>query len=77
MSATTAVDDDGPVEQGFAAADLQLVQVMDECHQALDTAPVSHLAADEPFVTACRLHEVLGSMLATATAERRLREDRA
>lgn len=62
------------IGEGFDAADLGLVQAMDDCHRALDAAPVSLLASDEPFVTACRLHEVLGSMLATAAAERRLQE---
>lgn len=61
--------------QDFDDGDLQLVQAMDDCHKALDTSPISVLAAEEPFVTASRLHETLGSMLATARAERRLRDE--
>jgi hypothetical protein len=54
--------------------ELDLVQALDDCYKVLDCSPVSPLADPEGWVAAQRLRCLLDSMMATAAAERRLRD---
>lgn len=56
------------------AADLELLQALDDCRKLVDCSPVTLFARGDIHSTGTRLADLLDSMLSSGAAERRLHD---